>query len=143
MKQVLEVDKEQEEKERKEECRLDKCLFSHAILAGSIWRRKDNERKKLITISITSIMVILFRLDFSLFYSVSSSCISFLGPCILMLAIYIKARIIMMVAVELKQNDILVLNQVFVDLPAANCVITFNIVAGFNLIAVSDPPLFH
>ena len=28
VKQVLEVDKEQEEKERKEECRLDKCLFS-------------------------------------------------------------------------------------------------------------------
>ena len=84
-------------------------------------------------------MVILFRLDFSLFYSVSSSCISFLGPCILMLAIYIKARIIMMVAVELKQN----FSSSFVDLPAANCVITFNIVAGFNLIAVSDPPLFH
>ena len=28
VKQVLEVDKEQEEKDKKEECRLDKCLFS-------------------------------------------------------------------------------------------------------------------
>ena len=49
-------------------------------------------------------MVILFRLDFSLFYSVSSSCISFLGPCILMLAIYIKARIMKVMAVKLKKK---------------------------------------
>jgi hypothetical protein len=30
------------------------------------------------------------RLDFSLLYSVTSSCISFLGPCTLMLALYLK-----------------------------------------------------
>ena len=46
-------------------------------------------------IVITMVILVMVRLDFSLFYSVSSSRISFLGPCILMLAIYIKASLVL------------------------------------------------
>ena len=52
-----------------------------------------------LTIAAIIVTMSMVRLDFSLFYSVSSSCISFLGPCILMLAIYIKARIMTMMVV--------------------------------------------
>ena len=48
-----------------------------------------------VIIVITMVILVMVRLDFSLFYSVSSSCISFLGPCILMLAIYIKASLVL------------------------------------------------